>query len=261
MSWPNGRSTARAARRLLSGRTSPIARSSYSASTKPGLAPNASPPKPALGIASGCCGSSPSPNRTFACSPVWRLLPRASTSRTSGALSMWGRGLRSSTDTGKTDCILLDHSGNIRRFYDDFVEVYFNGFHTLDDAEKLDASPRPEQEDFIAGGCPSCGHKPFHRRCLSCGFEKVTTALVDEQAGEMQEIRIGKKVIAPDAENLWAQLCTYAKGSIRSEKKAGWCWHKFREITGTEVPRHFPRFEEAPIVGIHPGTVSKLKQL
>ena len=179
----------------------------------------------------------------------------------STAIQMWGRGLRSSTDTGKTDCILLDHSGNIRRFYDDFVEVYFNGFHTLDDAEKLDASPRPEQEDFIAGGCPSCGHKPFHRRCLSCGFEKVTTALVDEQAGEMQEIRIGKKVIAPDAENLWAQLCTYAKGSIRSEKKAGWCWHKFREITGTEVPRHFPRVEEAPIVGIHPGTVSKLKQL
>jgi len=34
----------------------------------------------------------------------------------STAIQMWGRGLRSSPGTGKTDCILLDHSGNVLRF-------------------------------------------------------------------------------------------------------------------------------------------------
>ncbi|MFV0409318.1 MAG: DEAD/DEAH box helicase, partial [Paracoccus sp. (in: a-proteobacteria)] len=34
----------------------------------------------------------------------------------STAIQMWGRGLRASPDTGKTDTLLLDHSGNILRF-------------------------------------------------------------------------------------------------------------------------------------------------
>ncbi len=37
----------------------------------------------------------------------------------SEAIQMWGRGLRSSPNTGKTDAILLDFSGNIVRFADD----------------------------------------------------------------------------------------------------------------------------------------------
>ena len=44
----------------------------------------------------------------------------------STAIQMWGRGLRSSPETGKKDCLLLDFSGNIIRFFEDFNDVYFN---------------------------------------------------------------------------------------------------------------------------------------
>lgn len=176
----------------------------------------------------------------------------------STAIQMWGRGLRSSKDTGKTDCILLDHSGNIRRFYDDFVSIYFDGFQTLDTAEKLDGTIRPEQEDFVGGGCPNCGYAPFRRRCLSCGFEKATQALVDETAGEMREIRIGKKVIANDKYDLWCQLCSYARES--SKKPSGRAWNLYRDIIGESPPREWS-FDRTESVPVSRGTLSKIKSL
>lgn len=180
----------------------------------------------------------------------------------STAIQMWGRGLRSSPDTGKSECLLLDFSGNARRFHDDFVDVYFNGFKNLSTAEKLNQAvrPEPEQEDFASGGCPQCGHKPFKTRCLSCGFEKVSRALIDESAGIMQEIRIGKKVAAASKADLWAQLCTYARAHIKTGKHAGWAWYKFQDITGEKPPRDWD-FNTTSDVPITPALVSKLKSL
>lgn len=178
----------------------------------------------------------------------------------STAIQMWGRGLRSSKDTGKTDCLLLDHSGNIRRFYDDFTDVYFNGFKTLDTAEKLDNVVRKDEEDFQSAGCPKCQHKPFRRRCLACGFEKETQTLVDSAAGEMQEVRIGKKVLAADKRDFYNQLCSYARAYVNSPKRAGWVWHKFREITGDAAPKDWS-FEHAPNTSVTSATMGKLKSL
>lgn len=179
----------------------------------------------------------------------------------STAIQMWGRGLRSSPDTGKTDCILLSFSGNIARFYEDFIDVYFNGFGALDMAEKLDAAPRKEpEEDFTPSGCPKCQHKPFRRRCLKCGFEKATQALVESEPGEMQEIRIGKKVLASDKQDLWNQLCTYAKQHLRTDKKAGWAFYKYQDLTGEKPPRSFA-FDSAPIVPVSSATAGKLKSM
>lgn len=178
----------------------------------------------------------------------------------STAIQMWGRGLRSSKDTGKTECLLLDHSGNIRRFYEDFTDIFFNGFKSLDMAEKLDTVVRKDEEDFTPAGCPSCGRKPFKRRCLACGFEKPSETLTDSTAGEMLEIKIGKKVIASDKRNLYEQLCSYARQYMTTEKRSGWVWYKFQDIVGEKPPRAWS-FDESPDVPISPGTISKLKQL
>ena len=62
----------------------------------------------------------------------------------STAIQMWGRGLRSSPETGKTDCILLDFSGNIIRFAEDYTEIFFNGLAELDSGEKLDKKIRKD---------------------------------------------------------------------------------------------------------------------
>lgn len=176
----------------------------------------------------------------------------------SEAIQMWGRGLRCAPS--KTDCKLLDFSGNIIRFFTDFEDVYHNGFKTLDDGEKLDRVVRKDEEDYVPKGCPQCGHKPFSRRCLACGFEKQTKAEVDEAPGVMQEIRLGKKVLASDKQDLWNQLCTYARLHLKTDKKAGWAWYKFQDITGEKPPRSLS-FDTAPDVPISGATLGKLKQL
>lgn len=178
----------------------------------------------------------------------------------SEVIQMWGRGLRSSPETGKEDCILLDHSGNAIRFHDDFVDVYFNGFGELSAAEKMDAKPREEPDDWEPTGCPQCKHKPFRKRCLACGFEKPTQTLIDSTPGQMQEIMIGKKKAAANETDLWAQLCSYARTNLRTDKKAGWCWFKFQEIVGKKPPRSFS-FDDAPDVPVSPALIGKLKSM
>ena len=177
----------------------------------------------------------------------------------STAIQMWGRGLRSSPDTGKVDCILLDHSGNILRFRNDFEDVFLNGFGSLDASEKLD---RVVRDDEGEGGsaCPACGYSPFMKRCMSCGFEKPVEALVDEGPGEMREIRIGKRVAASNKADLWAQLCTYARAHIRSGKAPGWAWYKYQEIAGEKPPRGW-KFDTTPDVPVSSALVGKIKSL
>lgn len=178
----------------------------------------------------------------------------------STAIQMWGRGLRSSPDTGKEECLLLDHSGNIQRFLDDYTTVYFDGFQSLDNSEKLDKKVRKDDEEYEPAGCPSCGFTPFRRRCMSCGHEKETMALVDEAAGEMREIRIGKKVIAADGQDLWRQLCAYARKHSNPANQAGRAWHLYQKIVGKKPPSNW-HFEDTPSVEPTGGTISKIRSL
>lgn len=158
----------------------------------------------------------------------------------STAIQMWGRGLRSSTATGKKDCIMLDHSGNILRFLKDFTEIFFNGLDSLDMGEKLDKQIRKDDEEKEEGkGCPACGYKPFHKRCMSCGFEKQAPALVEERPGEMQEVVIGKKKLADDHRHLWAQLCTYARKYSKADKQEWRAKKLFEKIIGTLPPKSY----------------------
>lgn len=175
----------------------------------------------------------------------------------STAIQMWGRGLRSSPDTGKRDCLLLDHSGNIVRFLGDFERIYREGFDALDMAEKLDQVVRKEDPQQEGAGCPSCGHKPFYRRCMHCGFEKQTQVLEDTSAGEMREIRLGGKLLAVDRRDLWQQLCAYASSS---KKPHGRAWHLYKDITGEAPPSdwHFDFTDPVPITR---ATTNKIKQL
>lgn len=177
----------------------------------------------------------------------------------STAIQMWGRGLRSSPDTGKRDCLLLDHSGNILRFMADFEPIYFKGFDALDMAEKLDQLVRKGDDDRESAPCPSCGHKPFRRRCLSCGFEKPTQVLEDSSSGEMREILIGGKLAAEDRRHLWEQLTAYVLGSA-SQKKQGYAANLYRQIVGSWPPRdwHIDFTQPAEITRV---TTNKIKQL
>jgi superfamily II DNA or RNA helicase len=177
----------------------------------------------------------------------------------STAIQMWGRGLRSAPN--KEDCYLLDFSGNIIRFAEDYSEIYFHGLDALDDGEKLDKKIRKD-EDYELKGCPKCGYKPFTKRCMGCGYEKISQDQTKTLPGHMQEIFIGegkhKKKLADNAEHLWNQLCTYARHHSAPEKQQGRAWHLFKKITGQDSTW---KFTSAPSVEITNNVHNKITQL
>jgi superfamily II DNA or RNA helicase len=178
----------------------------------------------------------------------------------STAIQMWGRGLRSSPETGKTDCYLLDFSGNIIRFAADYSEIFFDGLDALDAGEKLDKAIRRDDEDKPEGkACPACGFKPFARRCIACGHEHQAQSLIEHLPGEMQEIRIGKTKYADDARHLWEQACAYARSHSAPEKQAGRAYHIFKKIAGTDPSRSW-RFDDTPNVPITRAVMNKIRQ-
>lgn len=177
----------------------------------------------------------------------------------STALQMWGRGARSSPQTGKADFLLMDHSGNITRFADDYTDIYFNGLLSLDQGEALDKKVRPDgkpEED--RKGCPSCGFKPFRQRCMSCGFEVQVQSLIVHEAGSMQEIVLGKSKLADDKTHLWNQICTHARKSKSIQRKEGFAKMKFKEWTGDWPPFSYS-FQQAPDVPITEGVANRIK--
>jgi superfamily II DNA or RNA helicase len=179
----------------------------------------------------------------------------------STAIQMWGRGLRSSPDTGKKDCYLLDFSGNIVRFAEDFTEVFFNGLDSLDAGDKLDKNIRKD-EDYEVRGCPKCGFKPFVKRCMACGHEKMAAPRAEALPGHMQEIFIGegknKKKLADNSEHLWHQLVTYARIHSKPETQQGRAYHLFRKITGQDP---MWKFTTAPTVEINRAVLGKITQM
>lgn len=184
----------------------------------------------------------------------------------STAIQMWGRGLRSSPATGKTDCILLDHSGNILRFAEDFEQVFHEGIESLDMGEKLDRAVRKEPDEYEVKGCPSCGHTPFRKRCIACGFEKPAPETAIAEAGEMIEISIGKgkKAAKETPASLWAQLCSYA----RAHAKPGAPSHKqhwrarflYRDMSGDFPPDDW-HINTTPNVPVSKAVAGKIKSL
>ena len=179
----------------------------------------------------------------------------------STAIQMWGRGLRSSPDTGKKDCYLLDFSGNIVRFAEDFTDVFFNGLDKLDDGEKLDKKIRKDEE-YELKGCPKCGYSPFTKRCMGCGYERPNKQMEKALDGQMTEIFIGegknKKKLADNAEHLWHQVVAYAKVHSAPEKQQGRAYHLFKKITGLEPTW---RFSTAPVVEITRNVHNKIQQM
>lgn len=179
----------------------------------------------------------------------------------STAIQMWGRGLRSSPETDKKDCLLLDFSGNIIRFFEDFNDIYFNGLDALDEGDKLDKKIRTAEE-FEKKGCPRCGYKPYHKRCMACGFEKVSTINTKTLTGNMSEIYMGdgknKKKLADNAQHLWNQCVSYARIHSKPETQQGRAYHLFKKITG-----HDPiwRFTTAPQVEILNSVHNKIQQM
>lgn len=176
----------------------------------------------------------------------------------STAIQMWGRGLRSSPRTGKQDMLLLDFSGNIVRFSEDFERIFHEGLESLDMGEKLDKSVREDRpDDKDPKGCPKCGYKPFNRRCMSCGHEIPRQSLIQHEAGEMVEFRIGKATVG-DKLDVWKQAVTLCRIKGKPETARQRAGYLYKSITGV-FPQGLPDFDAVPDVAITRAVQNKYK--
>jgi DNA repair protein RadD len=170
-------------------------------------------------------------------------------------VQMIGRGLRSSA--GKTDCLLLDHSGNALRFADDFSDLYHYGLSALDEGEKLDSEVRKD-EGKAPKSCPACSFSPCGKKCIRCGFEAKSNSLIEHEEGRAEEIDIlghGRSAYAATKQALYAMIATHER--LKSERRVesgrppgnpkGAAAHRFKELTGNWPPRAWT-FEAQPEV-------------
>lgn len=130
-------------------------------------------------------------------------------------IQLFGRGLR--ICDGKTDCIVLCHSGNMARFWQDMNEFFEVGVTELDDGKRKDkkAAKKPEAEPMK---CPSCRvlHKPMPH-CPACGHEYPKRTAVQHVPGTLTEL-----------------VATGDKNMMRKELWPQVCWH----VMHKKSPRH-----------------------
>jgi superfamily II DNA or RNA helicase len=137
-------------------------------------------------------------------------------------IQLLGRGLRICKD--KTDCLVLDHSGNMARFWRDCEGFFDDGIEQLDDGSKKDKPKPKEQDELEAVKCPQCRalHKPAPM-CPACGHQYPKRAAVEHVPGTLRELVAGNYTIELDRD-IWPQVCGYACAAqadpLLAEKRA-----------------------------------------
>lgn len=153
------------------------------------------------------------------------------------AVQIWGRALRSFN--GKTEAIILDHSGNLARFAERFEELYYNGCYTLDDGKKKKDAKKEKhtQEPGEMSSCPQCGHQPFRKHCMSCGYERRRKSDVVEVEGKMVEFRVNghesvKSINQLSDAQLWREVYSYARQRTASDRVKTRALCLFKDMRG-----------------------------
>ncbi|OBU53830.1 DEAD/DEAH box helicase [Stenotrophomonas maltophilia] len=105
-------------------------------------------------------------------------------------IQLLGRGLRIAE--GKQDCLVLDHSGNCARFFDECEEFFDNGLDKLDDGKRRSKKKPERKKDREPIKCPSCSalHAPMPR-CPSCGHEYPKKKSMPHVPGTLKELMTG----------------------------------------------------------------------
>lgn len=125
-------------------------------------------------------------------------------------IQFFGRGLR--TAPGKDECIILDHSGNCKHFWDDWNDFFETGVVELDDGKKKEKKEKKKPEIAMAK-CPKCHtlHKAMPH-CPSCGHEYPAKASIKHDDGRLEEFfgfDVRKDIT--EAVDLWPQICSHAR--------------------------------------------------
>lgn len=138
-----------------------------------------------------------------------------------------GRGLRRDPNNPNKVCTILDHAGNMMRFWAEMNEFFDKGATELDDGTKPDRKPRERQQAALK--CPKCAHVHAPRpSCPYCGYEYPTRQMV-HVAGQL--VAMGGGATAPYEVrcNVLGQLRWLA---LKRGYKPGWVGYQYKNIFG-----------------------------
>lgn len=168
----------------------------------------------------------------FDCPSVECIVLARPTKSTAMYLQMRGRGQRPSPETGKIDCLVIDHGGVLAEHGTLMEDVPWSldGKETVAERISAQRKARREPKDIT---CCECGAVfRSRRRCPRCGFEAVPAGkpiptwradLVEVSSAE--ERRRNLEVEA----DFFAQLRGFA---AERGFRPGWAFHQFREKYG-----------------------------
>lgn len=170
-------------------------------------------------------------------------------------IQMIGRVLRTSAATGKTEAIVLDHSGNCMRFWSQVQDFFENGIDELDDGKPKEAKPAAEKKEIHPVKCPTCFHlhDPLPA-CPSCGNLYAKSKEILRVAGTLEEIKGSKAgaVVSPAQKmKFYGQLRQYAADKRKSE---GWILAKYQEKFS-----EWPGRKDVPLEPVTPETLNWIK--
>lgn len=162
-------------------------------------------------------------------------------------IQFFGRGLR--IHPSKQNCIVLDHSGNSARFWNEWNEFFDTGCLELDDGKP---KPKPKKKDKEQVEFVKCGqckhlHKPLPR-CPACGHEYPKRITVQHVPGTLAELIAGgsRRRLSAD---LWPQLVTHARSARPGDPVAArkLALALFKSLTGVWPDKDFAVIEPAPM--------------
>lgn len=138
---------------------------------------------------------------------------------------MLGRGLRPSPETGKTDCLIIDHAGNL----------LLNGRPTdtlpdrldIGDGEPVDRRPQNKQDhEQKTKACPHCGFVFSGLRCPKCAHEILLPDGVAVAPGKLAKLEDRRQVLEPTCkQDIYRELLGYARAK---GKKEGWAYYAYQ---------------------------------
>jgi DNA repair protein RadD len=145
-------------------------------------------------------------------------------------IQFFGRGLRA--HPGKEDCIVLDHSGNSERFWDEWTAFFETGALELDNGHRAVSKKKVANVENRAVKCPCCKrlHAPMPF-CPSCGHEYPKREAVKHVGGTLAELVASRKGGAMTAE-LWPQVVGYARGHRTGDAARKLAFALYKEMTG-----------------------------
>lgn len=147
-------------------------------------------------------------------------------------IQLLGRGLRISPDTGKKDCLVLCHSGNMARFWQECEAFFDDGAGDLDDGKSKEKKKPEKKSEAEPVKCPQCRaiHKPAPF-CPSCGHAYPAKASVQHVPGTLKELiagGYGKEL----TKQLWPQIAGYCLERREGDAARRQALALFRDMTG-----------------------------